>query len=125
MRTAFTSIVGLICCVSLAAQSLVPVEENIVGTWRWKTLPGKHGMLRFEFRRDHTFEGSDHSAKKPMAVSGGTWRLEGHDLITEEQAISHAGESQSRIHRKRLTIRVFSDDRIAFTIGGVIQRVKD
>jgi hypothetical protein len=55
MRTALTWIVDFVCCASVAAQSLGIAEENIIGTWHWMTLPGKHGMLRFEFRRDHTF----------------------------------------------------------------------
>jgi len=126
MRRALSIFLLLGGCVTLIAQPLVPTDETFIGTWKWVGLPGHLGTLHFEFRPDHTFECTQHAGDKPVVTSFGTWRVEYCDFILEEQRLSQNGVGPPAPPRtSRQTLRESSRDRLTFTFGGCLERVKD
>jgi hypothetical protein len=121
---------AIVGTVLRATGGLLPIEEKMVGTWQiigFPSPPAQVARLCFRYYRDHTFETLDCSKEKPIVLSTGTWRIEGNDLVMEEQKVTQPGESAGPIRRDigRSTIRAASEDRIAFTTGMVLQRVNN
>ena len=86
---------AFVSTVLLATGGLLPLEEKMVGTWQiigFPSPPEKMVHLRFRCSLDHTFETLDCSKAKPVVLSKGTWRIEGSDLLTEEQKVKQLGQ---------------------------------
>jgi len=118
------SLLAFVAFIGIAAQPLSPVEEKLVGTWKFIGFPGHLGTLHFEFRVDRTYQCTQHGGQNPVVTARGTWKVDGNDLIIDEHPVPHDGRPADAPHINKQTIRASSSDRIAFANGPIIERMK-
>lgn len=96
---------------STACYSLTPAEKKIVGYWEFKGLDAV-GLI--VFRRDHVvvnlFPETDKSDARLAPTSCGTWRLEGNEIVTDEEGLPLPGYSPSPRQITRIPIREFREN---------------
>jgi hypothetical protein len=106
-------VVALVSC-----QRLSPGEEKIIGTWEFT---GLDATGRVVFRRDHTvvdlFPENDSTIAKWAPTAWGKWRLEGNEIVTDEEILPIPGHSTPPRRITRLPIREFGDNRLVRADG--------
>lgn len=99
-------------------QRVTPSEEKIIGIWEFT---GLDATGRVVFRRDHTvidlFTESDSPNARWAATAWGKWRLEGNEIITDDNALPLPGYSPRPTRVTRMPIRTFEDDRLVRADG--------
>jgi hypothetical protein len=95
-----------------ACSRLSPNEEKVVGTWEYT---GIDATGRVVLRRDHTVVDMFFIEGAWEPVASGTWRLEGNELVTEENSLigpSIPGDTPRPKEITRLKIRAFERNKL-------------
>lgn len=108
-----TSVIAVVGC-----QRVTRTEEKIIGLWEFT---GLDATGRVVFRRDHTVvnlfrDGSDPNAKW-APTAWGTWRLEGNEIVTDEEVFSVPGYLPSSRQIARMPIRDFQEEKLVRADG--------
>jgi hypothetical protein len=103
---------GLFCMTG--CYRVLPEEQKIIGTWEFT---GIDATGRVVFRRDHTvvdlFPEDDRSINaRWIPLAAGKWRLEGNDIVTEEETLPLRFVPSPTSRTTRITIREFHEDRL-------------
>jgi hypothetical protein len=112
VKTLFRSGFAL-CALACAAacHRVSPAEERIIGIWEFT---GIDATGRVVFHRDHTvvdlFPDSDAPYVWGPSASG-TWRLEGDEVVTDDQVLPIPGYSPFPRRITRIPIREYHGDR--------------
>jgi hypothetical protein len=67
----------------VGCQRLSPAERSIIGTWRQQEIDGAEYHV---FNSDHSYayiHEADENIPRNTLICGGSWRIEGDDLITD------------------------------------------
>jgi hypothetical protein len=110
-------IVVLLLLALTGCQRLSPTERKLVGTWEYS---GMDFTTRVAFRSDHTMATffPDQDGRVWTPTSSGTWRMEGNDLLIEEQFLPNPlplpGDTPRPKEAGRLTIREVTTDKIVW-----------
>jgi len=108
LLSGIASAIALVSC-----QRVSPAEEKIIGTWEFT---GLDVTGRCVFRRDHIvitlFPQGDGPKEMWAPTAWGTWRLEGSEIVTDEEVLPIPGVLSSQRQVARIPIRAFEEDRL-------------
>jgi hypothetical protein len=101
-----------------ACQRVSPAEEKVIGIWEFT---GLDATGRVVFRRDHTvvdlFTESDSPNARWAPTAWGKWRLEGNEIITDDEVLPIPGYSPRPRRITRIPIRDFEEGRLVRADG--------
>jgi hypothetical protein len=101
-----------------ACQRVSPAEEKVIGIWEFT---GLDATGRVVFRRDHTvvdlFTESDSPNARWAPTAWGKWRLEGNEIITDDEVLPIPGYSPRPRRVTRIPIRDFEEGRLVRADG--------
>lgn len=104
--------------VLAACQRVTPAEEKIIGIWEFT---GLDATGRVVFRRDHTvvdlFTESDSPNARWAPTAWGKWRLEGNEIIIDEEMLPIPGYTPHPRRITQLPIREFEEGRLVRADG--------
>lgn len=117
-RFALAAWVGLRCLLLIGCQEVNSTEKKVVGTWDYT---GFDSYSRVVFRRDHnvvifTSDRKDSSAEW-VPTLWGKWRLEGNEIVTDQQLLV-GDHSSSERQVARMLVRQYEKDRLVRGDGG-------
>lgn len=101
-----------------SCERITPAEAKVLGTWEFT---GLDATVRLVFRRDHTVVSlssqADGFKEKWAPAAWGTWRLEGNEIVTDEEVFPIGGYLPKHRQVARVPIREFGEDKLVRADG--------
>ena len=112
LLSSLAALIGMVGC-----QRVTPAEERVIGTWEFT---GLDATGRVVFRRDHKvvdlFTDGDGPNARWIATFWGKWRLEGNEIVTDEETL--VGDYATSTRRLgRIPISEFEQNRLVRADG--------